>query len=884
MIEEETPPRERKRKRIWLALAALVAILAIIFVPPFLSVSRYKSRITHLISASLGRPVRLSSVEVRLLPRPGFLLTDLTVEEDPAYGAEPVLHANTVTASIRLLSLWRGRLEIDTISVDEASLNVVRAAAGRWNLDSLLRTATAQDLSAAGKENTPVRLPYLEATNSRINIKSGAEKLPFSLLEADILFWQQSPGDWRIRLRGQPARTDLSMEQADTGLVRLEAELRRAPELRQMPVHLDLEWREAQLGQLTRLIFGTDPGWRGDLAGELHFDGTADAAQIKTRLRATGVHRAEFAPAEPMDFDANCAFGAHFTARAIDNLICDSPLGSGHIRLTGDLPGQGGLPRFTAELDRVPATLGLDALRTVRSGLAPGLVITGSATGKLTYAPNAEEKATPDQAKPNNSTHRGDARVAKVHPAVHTAIQGPLTGSIAVEGLQLSGNGLSEPIRVARLLLEPVPASSNALPGDSQALAATVSIPAGGASPLTVSTRLAPSGYQVTLRGQASVGRARELAHMTGFANADLLNALAGDPVSLDLIAEGPWMPLPPPVQMPAQRLVQALSSDSLPPAAALAPAQPADSLIGTVTLRNANWKTNYLANHVEISQATLHLAAGELRWDPVVFSYGPLKGTASLSLPAVCDAPQPCAPHFQLQFGALDAAVIQTAFLGAREKGTLLSTLIDRLRPSAAAPSWPHLEGTVKAESLILGPITLHEPAASVSTLASGAQITAFDALLLGGRVHGTGTFHAAQTVKDKPSDALEGQFEKLSPQALCQLLGLHASGGIFGGNGKVELAGFTGNDLAASANGALHFEWRHGAVAAASNTGPIPAALARFDLWTADAEIANGALTLKDNQVKRGARTEPVQAIGTLAEKPKIAFSAPKAAQAKR
>ena len=155
-----------------------------------MSVSRYKSRITHLISASLGRPVRLSSVEVRLLPRPGFVLTDLTVEEDPAYGAEPVLHANTVTASIRLLSLWRGRLEMDSISVDEASLNLVRTDASGWNLDSLLRTATAQAQSAAARPRAPgkpVKLPYLEATNSRINIKNGAEKLPFSLLNAEIV-------------------------------------------------------------------------------------------------------------------------------------------------------------------------------------------------------------------------------------------------------------------------------------------------------------------------------------------------------------------------------------------------------------------------------------------------------------------------------------------------------------------------------------------------------------------------------------------------------------------------------------------------------------------------------------------------------------------------
>jgi len=102
-MTEEEQPRQRNRKRLWLILAALIVILAILIVPPFLSVSRYKSRITQLISTSLGRPVRLSSVEVRLLPRPGFLLTDLTVAEDPAYGAEPVLHANTVTASIRLL-------------------------------------------------------------------------------------------------------------------------------------------------------------------------------------------------------------------------------------------------------------------------------------------------------------------------------------------------------------------------------------------------------------------------------------------------------------------------------------------------------------------------------------------------------------------------------------------------------------------------------------------------------------------------------------------------------------------------------------------------------------------------------------------------------------
>jgi autotransporter translocation and assembly factor TamB len=345
--------------------------------------------------------VRLSSVEVRLLPRPGFVLTDLTVEEDPAYGAEPVLHANTVTASIRLLSLWRGRLEIDTISVDEASLNLVRTSAGRWNLDPLLRTATAHAQTAAaqapvpGPSSCPTLRPPTPASTSRTARKS-------------CRFQCSTPRSrWAAGVRASGASGCAASPFAPTsasnrptpGIVRLEADLHQAPATApDAGAPVDLEWRQAQLGQLTRLLLGSDAGWRGDLTGELQLDGTAEAAQIKARLRATGVHRAEFAPAEPMDFDANCSFAAHITSRAIDNLVCDSPLGDGHVRLTGNLPGeragQGGLPRLSVELDRISAAVGLDALRTVRSDLAPGLEASGSASGKITYAPSAANPAS----------------------------------------------------------------------------------------------------------------------------------------------------------------------------------------------------------------------------------------------------------------------------------------------------------------------------------------------------------------------------------------------------------------------------------------------------------------------------------------------------------
>jgi hypothetical protein len=897
-MTEDAQRWKRKRRRLWLALAATMVLLAMVIVPPLVSITRYKSRITQLISESLGRPVRLSSVELRLFPVPGFVLTDLTVEEDPAYGAEPVLHANTVTASIRLLSLWRGRVEIGTISVDEASLNVVRTAQGFWNLDSLFRTAAAKAQPAQGgtepgRKQRPIPLPYLEATNSRINFKRGAEKLPFSLVETDLSFWQEQPGDWRIRLRGQPARTDVSLDLADTGLVRLEARLQRAAELRQMPLHVDLEWREAQLGQLARLVIGSDPGWRGDLTGELHLDGTPDAAQIQTRLRATGVHRAEFSPAAPMDFDANCAFVYHFSARRAENLACDSPLGDGRIHLAGDLPGSGNLPKFSVELDRIPVAAGLDALRTVRSDFGPGLEAVGTVSGKIGY--DAAGPVPAADAKPARARRGSRTRAVKVRPPA----PGPLTGSLTVEGFRLSGGGLSTPIQAAKVLLTPVEALPQSLDTDQAAemlriptLEATVTIPAGGPTPLAVTARLALNGYRLALHGPASLARARELAHVAGMVEASALDSLAGDAVSVDLNVAGPWLP----AESAAFSQDTPAAAVNAGPGKLVAAAEPlpvADTLSGTVTLHNANWKADYLANPVKITQASLHLGQGEeqgeLRWDSVVFSYGPVKGTASLEIPAHCQAPAPCVPRFNVHFGDLDASQLQAAILGAREQGTLLSTLLARLRPSDAstAPAWPALQGSVQADSLILGPVTLIGATASLRILPTGAEITGLDAGLLGGHVHGGGTLTTA-TGQGKPAYTLEGQFDKLNPAAVGKMLGLSWSGRTLDGEGKIELSGFTDKDLAASVKGTLHFDWRHGAVASTEGNsfaaGSVPPALARFERWTADAGIANGTVTLKQNEVEQGSRKRGVDATLTFGNPPKVSFAAPRETQAKR
>jgi AsmA family len=904
----------RIRRWLRITLATIAILVLILVVPPFISVSRFKSQITQLIARSLGRPVRLSSVQAHILPWPGFEISDLSVAEDPAYGAEPVLHASKVTASIRLLALFSGRVEIGKISVDEASLNLVRAGPGRWNLDSILRTAAAQAEPSSGTRR-PAPLPYLEATNSRINFKNGAEKLPFSLVNADLSLWQESPGEWRIRLRGQPARTDVSLYLEETGVVRVEASMRRTPALRQMPLHLDVDWQEAQLGQLARLITGSDPGWRGDLTGELRLDGTPDAAQVAIRLRATGVHRAEFTPAAPLDFDARCNLIYHYAEQSVQNMDCDSPLGDGRVHVTGEKVGEDAPPRFSVELDRIPVTAGLDALRTLRNGLASDLEAKGTVSGKIVYDTRIQANAAPVKPISIAEFKRKHAAISGAEPV------GPLNGSFTVEGLIISGDGLGQPLQAPKFTLEPVAVvsvspqlSATTLPAEAknpaQALAGSIVFPAGGAVPLTFNVRFALTGYQIGIRGQASYARARELTQATGIPASGALATLAGDPVAVDLTAEGPWMPAE---EIPMGSIGSAEAAPNGAPessgqvpkiapkiAPAIAPtigASPEppvrDTLTGTVNIRNANWKADYLAGHVVVNQATLHIENGDLRWDPVDLTYGPLKATASLILPSACapeqTPPSPCPAQFQLHFADLDAAALQSALLGAREKGTLLSDLIDRLHPSSAPP-WPPLEGVVTADSLILGPVTLQGVSTSLRIVPTGAEISSLDASIFGGAVHLAGTVTKPATDRDKLAYSLSGDFEKLNAADVGRLLGLRWTGEALSGSGNLDLSGYTGDDLSSSAKGTLHFEVLRGTIADAkpATTGSpskpplIPAALARFDRWTADATIANGNIQLGQNQIIAGPRKQSVEATITFGDPPQLSFPAPKETRA--
>ena len=175
----------------------------------------------------------------------------------------------------------------------------------------------------------------------------------------------------------------------------------------------------------------------------------------------------------------------------------------------------------------------------------------------------------------------------------------------------------------------------------------------------------------------------------------------------------------------------------------------------------------------------------------------------------------------------------------------------------------------------------------AALRVLPTGVDVTRVDAGILGGSIHLGGSLVKPASDQGKPAYTFEGDFQKLDATAIGALLGLRWAGDPLSGNGKIELAGYTAEDLAASAHGALHFECRRGAIgnqpSESSKAGPVPAALGRFTTWTADAAIANGGLTLEKNLVSVGARKQSVQVTVTFGDPPVVSFAAPKQIAAK-
>jgi len=834
-----------RSKRGWLLLGILILLGLFLFRP---GVQRLRGRIAGSISRAIDRPVEIGSVSVHILPQPGFDLANFVVYDDPAFSPEPMLRSDDVTATLRVSSLFRGRIEISSLSLSEPSLNLVRNDSGHWNLEALLERTQNNPIAPTGQAANESRpeFPYIEADQGRINFKFGAEKKPYALTNADFSFWQESENSWGMRLKAQPVRTDFSL--SDTGLLRVNGTWKRAGSLRQTPLQLSVGWDHSQLGQLTKLITGNDKGWRGTSTITASVTGTPADLGIRAQATVDDFRRYDIIGGGSLRLAANCDGRYHSAEHQFTDILCHAPVGDGALLLNGEANISWGNRTFHLALTAqdLPAQSVASFLRRVKRDLPEDMV----ASGKL----NAIVRLDRDQGLFSWS---GGGQAAALQLR-----SGNTGASLSLENVPFSflSSGTSELMpkgdRRSKKVVAAIPANRVEI--------GPFEIPLGKPVPALVEGWLARAGYSLKITGDGQVQRLLQIARLAGLPVAP---AAADGSAKVDLEVAGVWSGFAAP-RVTGKAQLQAVRAE----------------------LRGMNAP-------LQIASASVLLEPDTVSVLSVTASTGTIGWRGALSFSRPCGTPGACVIHFDLHADQLATDQLNL-LLNPRMLKRPWYRFLSPDSPGSSYLTRLRAVGHLSADKMLIHGLAATKVSANVSLENGNLSATDLNADLFGGKHVGE---WKANFQARPPAYSGSGKFEHV---ALGQLAEAMHDGWITGSASagyQVTASGLSAAELFSSAKGSLQLEARDTTlphIELGEQTGPLHmkhlgATLMlqdrRFEFHDAKLETPTGAYQLSgtatlgealDLKLVRGGATG-FNITGTLS-RPRVAATTTQATEA--
>ncbi len=147
------------RKLLTVVAATLSAIVLLIvgaaaLAPFVVGRDAFKDAVTASVREATGRDLRIDGdIELSVLPRPGIRLSRLTLGNPQGFGDQPFAEVESAQVSVRLPSLFKWRLDVDTVRAEGVRLRFMRDKGGRGNWEGLMGQA-ASDPVTSGKPHT----------------------------------------------------------------------------------------------------------------------------------------------------------------------------------------------------------------------------------------------------------------------------------------------------------------------------------------------------------------------------------------------------------------------------------------------------------------------------------------------------------------------------------------------------------------------------------------------------------------------------------------------------------------------------------------------------------------------------------------------------------
>jgi uncharacterized protein involved in outer membrane biogenesis len=747
-----------RRSRKWLTGLLTLVIFFVAFgvvLSRVVSSNRAKQYLTARLEQAFGRTVEVSNFGIRWFPTPGIIAERVTISEDPRFGHEYFLRAQSIVASPRWRSLFAAKLEVGTLELSQPSLNLVRNDDGRWNVESWLPSPanlkSAQNSLGPRTPRSAAQLSRIEIDAGRINFSRGADRRPFALEELAGSIEQESPGRWRIALAAHPLRATVHLQNSGTLSV---AGVIAGTSARLHPADLTLTWSDASLVDALRLAMGNDPGVRGEFALQVNAHTEPEPApaiansaparwNISVGAQIAGLHRWDM-PARPdnpaANLQAEAAWNAGSTQITLRKFSLEAPRSK--IEADGTI---GWSPEMNPDVHLKSAGISFEDIfawyRSFQPGVADGLAAEGFLTAdmQLTGAPIRVRagKIFSDGAKISQS-------------GVMLAKSGPIETRCDFDSVEILP------------MVWTFPASANvqqvaqANPSAARAPAGTISFRAKLFAPQGTIEKLAPPfPRKPSTKNVASPIWKYDLALRGDFTRfEDFLNVarLIGRPLNAGWQVEG---------GMTANLSWQGKLHERFARAT------------GEVSPRAMTLKLPLLNQSIEIENAKIELKPGEPRvtiakasalgahWQGIIWRNDapppPNKNSAATESALANTAP---AWEFDLSADHLDAAELDR-WMGPRARPNWLVRIFSSTGNTVAQISGPgplsqlRARGILRADAFSLAPLEVRSLRAQIELLGRNLNVSEFEAQLNGGAIFGglladieadpTYKFHAA-------------------------------------------------------------------------------------------------------------------------------------------
>lgn len=375
--------RPAVKRSIWGAVLLIVIAIAAVFTAPEIEANHWREPLIKELGRALGRPVQVQSVRYNLFPSPGLSAYSLVIPEDPAYGLEPFAYVTELHTGVRLLPLLLGRLEVSSVRLIDASVNIARAGDGGWNVSRLLL-----GMAAAARAGNP---PALELRACRINFRQGLVKSSFYLNNVDLDLQPPSESNRRMvwNFKASPARTD----RAEQGFGRFTGEgywsPSRGPD---GSVDVSVELETSALSEVVTLFAGQDLGLQGRLSSRARLDGPIGNVAVSGQVELLEVDRAGLFGFRGRQFSLPLKGSVNLPAQSFDIRLAAPAADSSPSPFEIILATSNTLldPHWKAEFlfAAFPAATLADLSQRLGLGLPEGFEVSGEVSGSLVFERN----------------------------------------------------------------------------------------------------------------------------------------------------------------------------------------------------------------------------------------------------------------------------------------------------------------------------------------------------------------------------------------------------------------------------------------------------------------------------------------------------------------